>query len=79
MRESHRLNGILTRLNSERTARKIFKVRWDKSRVYKKSGNSMLWDFRFILFIRAKRVYFNLFLAKQKDFSVSVIGEANTD
>ena len=39
----------------------------------------MLWDFRFILFIRAKRVYFNLFLANQKDFSTPVIGEANTD
>ena len=77
--QSRPYTGTLTRLNSERTARKIFKVRWDKSRVYKKSGNSMLWDFRFILFIRAKRVYFNLFLAKQKDFSVSVIGEANTD
>ncbi|MDY5583913.1 MAG: hypothetical protein SPF41_08205, partial [Candidatus Merdousia sp.] len=33
MRESHRLNGTLTRLNSERTARKIFKMRWDKSGV----------------------------------------------
>ena len=31
--ESHRLNGILTRLNSQRTAQKIFKMRWDKSSV----------------------------------------------
>ena len=31
MRESHRLNGTLTRLKLQRGARKIFSVRWEKS------------------------------------------------
>ncbi|MDY5582731.1 MAG: hypothetical protein SPF41_02115, partial [Candidatus Merdousia sp.] len=77
MRESHRLNGTLTRLNSERTAQKIFLMRWDKSGVVGLVSRLMLADFRF--FIRAKRVYFNSFLANVRNILPQVIAEGNTN
>ena len=61
-RESHRLNGILTRLNSECWRTKFFKLRWEKSRVYKKRKFHV---FEFPLFFsprKARLLYFCFFL-----------------
>ena len=44
--ESHPYESTLTRLNSERTAQKIFKMRWDKSFVGRFASRLMFADSR---------------------------------
>ena len=58
MRESHRLNGTLTRLILQCYRTKFFRVRWEKSWVGRLASRLMFADFRFF-FIRAKRAYLN--------------------
>ena len=71
--ESHRLNGTLTRLKSERTARKFFRMRWEKSGVGGMQRNCVF-GFPLFLFPRVARLFYICFLQtpsfpKQKEWA----------